>query len=128
MDLRVYCRHYAVREMIGMTMVDRPVRFEIDRPAEFRFTDSRGSAPQQGRTVNVSSSGVLLRTNQPVGLGRKMEVIVRMAKLLPDGPEVDLRLLGVSVRSGEGWVAVQVRKHQILRGSEAQQTAEPVTG
>jgi len=95
-------------------MVDRALRFGIQRPVEFRFTDVRGAPRHQGRTVNISSTGVLFETDQKIGVGRKLEIIVRMAKLTPESMEVDLRLLGMSVRSGEGWVAVQVKKHQIL--------------
>jgi hypothetical protein len=99
-------------------MIDRPVRFEIERPVDFRFTDVRNGGALHGSTINISSNGVLIRTDQKIGLGRKMEVIIRMAKLTPDSTEVDLRLLGVSVRSGDGFVAVQIRKHQILRAPE----------
>jgi len=95
-------------------MTERPVRFEIERPLDFRFTDARSGARYQGRTVNISTNGVLFRTDTKVGLGRKMEIFVRMAKLSPDAVEVDLRLLGMSVRTGDGWAAVQVRKCQIL--------------
>jgi hypothetical protein len=118
---------YDYRAMIGMTMIDRPVRFEIDRPVEFRLTDQRGAVLQHGRTVNISSGGVLIRTDEKVGVGRKMEATVRMAKLAPEGAEVDLKLLGITIRSGEGWVALQVRKHQILRASEADQPSLAVT-
>lgn len=95
-------------------MIDRPPRFEIERPVEYRFTDARDATRFFGRTVNISSGGVLIQTDQSVGVGRKLEMTVRMAKLAPEAPEVDLRLLGVSVRSGQGWVAAQVRKHKIL--------------
>ena len=91
----------------------------MERPVEYRFTDVRGSARQQARTVNISSTGVLLRTDQRIGVGRKLEVIVRMAKLAPDSPEIDLRLLGMTVRAGDGWVAVEARKHQILSRAPA---------
>jgi hypothetical protein len=98
-------------------MIQRPLRFAIERPVDFRFTDVRGGPRLQGRTVNISSTGVLMRTDQRIGVGRKLELIIRMARLTPDGPEVDLRLLGMAVRSGDGWVAVQARKHQILKRS-----------
>ena len=95
-------------------MKQRPLRFAIERPVEYRFTDARGSTRLPGRTVNISSTGVLMRTDQRIGVGRRLELIVRMAQLMPGGPEVDLRILGTTVRSGDGWVAVEARKHQIL--------------
>ena len=96
-------------------MNQRSHRFAIERPVEYRFTDTRGGPTMQGHTVNISSTGVLLRTDEKIGVGRKLELIVRMARLAPNGPEVDLLLLGMTVRSGDGWVAVQARKHQILK-------------
>ncbi len=96
-------------------MIQRPLRFAIERPVEYRFTDVRGGPRLMGRTINISSTGVLMRTDQKIGVGRKLELIIRMAKLTPDSAEVDLRLTGMAVRSGEGWVAVQARKHQILK-------------
>lgn len=95
-------------------MTDRPIRFEIERPVAFRLTDARGGPQFQGRTVNISSGGVLFRTEQMIGLGRRVEMVVRMAPSGEPGLEVDLRLLGRVVRSGPGWAAVQVRKHQIF--------------
>jgi hypothetical protein len=95
-------------------MTERALRFSIERPVEYRFTDFRGGPRLTGRTINISSTGVLLRTEQRIGVGRRMELIIRMAPLQPGGPEVDLRLLGMTVRCGDGFVAVQARKSQIL--------------
>ncbi len=100
--------------IIGVTMVNRPRRFEIDRPIEFRLADSRDAPRLYGRTVNISTGGVLIQTDQNIPVGRKVEMVVRMEKLAPDSADVDLRLYGVTVRSGDGWVAAQVRKHQLL--------------
>ena len=94
-------------------MVERPARFQIERPVEFRFADMRGAPPLQGRTVNISSGGVLFRTDQTVGVGRKIDMIVRMFQTDSDELKVDLRLFGRVIRSGPGWAAIQVKKHQI---------------
>jgi hypothetical protein len=95
-------------------MTERPIRFEIERPVEFRLTDVRGGPRFQGRTTNISSGGVLFRTDQMLAVGRKIEMIVRMSESPEESLDVDLRLLGRIVRSGPGWAAAQVRKHQIL--------------
>ncbi len=102
--------------MAGLSgiVIDRPLRFEIERPVEYRFTDVRDATRFLGRTVNISSGGVLFQTDQSVTVGRKLELTVRMAKLAPEAPEVDLRLLGVAVRCGQGWAAAHIRKHKIL--------------
>ena len=94
-------------------MTERPIRFEIERPVAFRLTDTRGSPRLQGRTVNISSGGVLFKTEQAVAVGRRVEMVVRMAQASESGLDVDLHLLGRVVRSGMGWAAVQVHKYQI---------------
>jgi hypothetical protein len=100
-------------------MTERALRFGIERPVQYRFTDVRGGPRLTGRTINISSTGVLMRTEQRIGVGRKMELIIDMARLEPDGPEISLRLLGTTVRNGEGFVAVQVRKSEILLWAES---------
>lgn len=95
-------------------MVNRPRRFEIDRPVQLRLADVRDAPPMEGRTVNISTGGVLIQTDHQIGVGRKLEIVVRIDRLSPESTDVDLRLYGVSVRSGQGWVAAQVKKHQLL--------------
>ncbi|HZS52053.1 MAG TPA: PilZ domain-containing protein [Bryobacterales bacterium] len=95
-------------------MIDRPIRFDIERLVEFRVADAKGATPHQGRTINISSSGVLFHTDQQLAVGRKLEMVVHMTQTSPDGVDVNLYLLGTVVRSGPGWAAARVRKHQIL--------------
>lgn len=95
-------------------MTERATRFRIERPAEFRFTDTRNALRFIGRTVNISSGGVLFKTDHPLGIGRKIEMVIRRCEPVPGEVEVDLLLLGMVIRSGTGWAALQVRKHRIL--------------
>jgi len=99
-------------------MMQRPHRFAIEQPVEFRFTDVRGCPSLTGRTINISSTGVLMHTDETIGVGRKLEVVVRMPPLTPECRPIDLRLLGMAVRSGEGWVAIHARKSQMLKKAE----------
>ena len=94
-------------------MVDRPQRFDIERPVKFRLSDVRNAPSLSGRTVNISTGGVLIQTDHAIAPGRKVEMVVRMAKLAPDSPEIDLRLYGVTVRTGDGCFAAQIRKHHL---------------
>ncbi len=93
-------------------MTDRPLRFPMDRPVEFRVSGSRDGSVLHGRTVNISSGGVLFRTEHRLEVGRKIQMVIRVAD--PGSLEVDLHLLGVIVRSGPGWAAAQVRKHRLV--------------
>ena len=93
-------------------MTDRPLRFPMDRPVEFRLSGTRDGPPLHGHTVNVSSGGVLFRTEHRVDIGRKIQMVVRMSD--QGSLDVDLHLLGVIVRNGPGWAAAQVRKHRLV--------------
>jgi len=95
-------------------MIDRPMRFEIEQPVEYWLTDVRNAPRLKGRTLNISSGGVLFQTSQNIGVGRKIEMIIPMARLSPESMEADLRLFARTVRGGQGWVAAQVKKYQIL--------------
>ena len=95
-------------------MVERSTRFEIEQPVEFWLADIGDAPRMNGRTVNISSCGVLIQTDQNIAVGRKIEIIVRMARLSPESMDVDLRLLAMTVRSGPGFVAAHVKKYQIL--------------
>jgi hypothetical protein len=111
-----------------VVMIQRALRFAIERPVEYRFTDVRGGPRFKGRTINISSTGVLMQNEQRIGVGRRMELLIRMTPLAPGGPEFDLRLLGITVRSGEGFVAVQARKSQILKRAETAASTRAVSG
>jgi hypothetical protein len=95
-------------------MAERPIRFEIERPVDFRLTDVRGAPEYHGRTVNISSGGILFRTDQTVGVGRKIELLVRMSDPALPGPNVTLHLQGRVIRSGPGWAAARVQKRAIF--------------
>src|SRR5215471_7749477 len=93
-------------------MTDRPLRFPMDRPVEFRLSNMRDSPPLHGRTVNISSAGVLFRTEHRLDIGRKIQMVIRVSD--PNSLDVDLHLLGVIVRSGPGWAAARVHKHRLI--------------
>lgn len=94
-------------------MTDRSIRFDIERAVDFRITDDRTGTPHRGRTINISSSGVLFQTDQPPGVGRKVEMIVRMTNESPGFADIDLHLIGIVVRTGPSWAAARTRKHQL---------------
>lgn len=97
----------------GSKMTNRSIRFDIERAVDFRLTDDRARTPRRGRTVNISSSGVLFQTDQPPDVGRRVELIVRMTNESPDLVDIDLHLIGIVVRTGPGWAAARTRKHQL---------------
>ncbi len=93
-------------------MTDRPLRFPMDRPVEFRLSGVHDAPLLHGRTVNISSGGVLFRTEHRLDIGRKIQMVIRMSDR--GSLDVDLHLLGVIVRSGPGWAAAQARKHRLV--------------
>lgn len=103
-------------------MQERANRYEIHRPLEYRVRDSTGPIVGSGRTLNISRRGVLFQTERDLKVGRKIELVVRMGAALGDGPDVNLMVQGVTVRSQDGNVAVAIKKYK-LRSAERQRAA-----
>jgi hypothetical protein len=94
-------------------MQARAKRFSIQRPLEFRLRGFGGGSLGSGRTVNISRRGLLFETDHDIGLGAKIECIVEMGPTDDGGPDVNLHVQGVTVRSQRGTVAVAIRKYRL---------------
>ncbi len=97
-------------------MQQRANRYEIHRPLEYRIRDSAGSIVGAGRTLNISRKGVLFQTERELKVGRRIELVVRMGTALGEGPDVNLLVQGVTVRSHDGNVAVAIKKYKLRSG------------
>ena len=84
----------------------RPMRYDIQRPLEYRLRDPAGPIFGRGRTVNISRRGLLFQTETEVNVGSKIECVIRMGPSSAPGPDVNLHVQGVTVRSRAGRVAV----------------------
>ena len=65
-----------------------------------------------GRTVNMSSSGVLLTTEKPVERGKNMELAIQWPANLDDGTRLKLVARGTVVRNADGATAVRIQQYE----------------
>ncbi len=93
-------------------MQQRPPRYSIERPLEFRIRAQGAAQSGAGRTVNISKGGVLFQTEADLPVGRKIELVVHLGDAL-GGPPVILNVQGVVLRNQNGAVAVMTRKYRL---------------
>ena len=94
-------------------MQARPKRYSIQRPLEYRLRGLGGRTLGKGRTLNISRRGLLFETEDELSVGSKIEVVVQMGPTSEDGPDVNLHLHGVTVRTQRGAVAVAIKKYRL---------------
>ena len=88
-------------------------RFPIERELKFKGINKRNSHEfGQGKTINMSSKGILFTTDQVLNPGRKVDVSVNWPAQL-DG-KVGLKFVarGRVVRFAEGKAAIQIEQHE----------------
>lgn len=93
-------------------MQNRSPRFPIQRPVAFRLKAPGKALEGSGQTVNISSGGVLFETEGEISVGRKIELVVEIGDAL-GGPPVSMHVQGITLRSRDGAVAVQIKKHKL---------------
>ena len=94
-------------------MLERPNRYEIHRPLEYKIRGTAGPVVGAGRTLNISRRGVLFHAEEDLKVGRRIELVVRMGSALGKGPDVNLVVQGVTVRCAQGNVAVAIKKYKL---------------
>ena len=94
-------------------MLERPNRYEIHRPLEYKIRGATGPVVGAGRTLNISRRGVLFHAEEDLKVGRRIELVVRMGAALGKGPDVNLIVQGVTVRCMKGNVAVAIKKYKL---------------
>ena len=87
-------------------------RFPIEREVCFKIQNRIGEERGSGRTINISSSGVLLTTDRYLIPGRALELSMSWPAQLDS--KVSLRLVarGRVVRSEESRAAIKFQKHE----------------
>jgi hypothetical protein len=65
-------------------------RFPLDQAVSFRLKGQRSSVTGEGRTVNLSSKGVLFRTDQVLAKGCAIQVEINWPVLLDDSRPLKL--------------------------------------
>ena len=88
----------------------REGRYSIQQPAFVRVQGAAGEV--ESATENVSTHGVLLRSEVPISVGSKVDVILRFRDAVPIQGEGEVLRLGkqpggkaflIAVRCGQHW-------------------------
>ena len=104
-------------------------RFPIDREVRYRVLSKRsGEEAGEGRTINISSSGVLFTTGKMLLPGRRLEVSISWPAQLNNKTPLRLVARGRVVRFEGGYAAVMIQQYEFrtqANGSAATNVAAP---
>jgi len=106
-------------------------RFPIEREVRFRVLNKRGADEAgEGKTLNISSSGVLFTTDQMLLPGRRLELSINWPAQLNSKCALKLVARGRVVRFEHGRVAIEIQQYEFRTASASAATAQhaPVGG
>jgi len=89
-----------------------PGRFPMDREIRFRMTNKRNELVGAGRTVNMSSKGLLIRTEQKLLTGKRLEMAISWPAQLDHKCALKLIARGKVVRAEAGTAAVSIEQYE----------------
>jgi hypothetical protein len=88
-------------------------RFPIEREVRFRILSKRNPEENgDGRTVNISSSGVLFTSDQVLLPGRRLELSISWPAQLNNKCALKLVARGRIVRFEEGRAAMEIQQYE----------------
>ena len=110
-----------------MSLIDKPQtdrrgsdRFPIERDVRYSVMNRRGSDEiGEGRTINMSSSGVLIASTQMLLPGRRVEVAISWPAQLNNKVALKLVARGRVVRYDQGRAAVEIQQYEFRTQSGA---------
>ena len=100
-------------------------RFPLENALRYRFLEAKNPAPAgTGQTLNMSSTGMLLKVESPLPVGHKIEVSVDWPAQLNANCGLKLVALGKVVRSSSEQAAVSIDKYDFrTRATKALEVA-----
>ena len=88
-------------------------RFPIEREVRFRLLGKRnGQEEGTGKTVNISSNGVLFTTDKALVPGRRIEVSISWPAQLDNRCQLKLVAKGRVTRQENGQAAVEIQQYE----------------
>lgn len=88
-------------------------RFPIERTVQYKVLNKRaGDETGEGRTVNISSTGVLFTTEHMLVPGRRLEVSISWPAQLNEKCSLRLVARGRVVRFEEGRAAMEIQQYE----------------
>jgi len=87
-------------------------RFPLENDVRYKLLEARLSGQTgRGRTLNISSRGILFTTEARLPLGRRIEVAVDWPAKLNEHCGLKLVALGKIVRSSDDLTAINIEKY-----------------
>lgn len=88
-------------------------RFPIEREVRYRVLNKRGGDEVgDGRTINISSAGVLFTSSHMLLPGRRLELSISWPALLNDKCPLKLVARGRVVRFEQGRAALEIQQYE----------------
>jgi PilZ domain-containing protein len=99
--------------LIAMPNRRERMRFVVREPVRYRLLRAKGfESVGVGETVDISSSGILFTTSEPLPVGRLVEVSVNWPAQLDGRVPLQLVAVGPVVRATDTKAAVRVRGYE----------------
>jgi len=89
-------------------------RYPIELDCEYKV--SRSKSAGACRTVNISSGGILLQTNETLRVRRQVDLSIHWPYELDDGCPLRLRIMGQVVRIDGRRFAVKIKLYEFRTG------------
>jgi hypothetical protein len=107
----------------------RSNRFPIEREVRYRALNKRGGEKAgEGRTLNISSSGVLFTAEHLLLQGHRIEVSISWPAQLNNRTALKLVVRGRVVRTDNSRVAVEIQHYEFRTQSSAPSAIVPSLG
>jgi len=88
-------------------------RYTIEQEIRWRLRGRRTrEAPATGRTVNISSAGVLFKSGSDLPYGKLVEIAIRWPAPMGGAGDLQLVASGRLVRSADGLAAIQFQRRE----------------
>jgi PilZ domain len=109
-------------EGVGGSERRRSKRFPIELDLRYKTIDlGREILMGSGKTVNVSSSGLLFTCESGIGVGRRLEVCIHWPARLNEKCSLNLIARGRVTRQAAGRIAVDIQEYEFrVKNSEAE--------
>jgi hypothetical protein len=88
------------------------VRFPIEQDVRYKVFTRNTIEVGLGRTINMSSNGVLFTTERPLAVGERVEVAVNWPAQLDNKCPLKLVTTGRIVRGGTGQAAIAIERYE----------------
>ena len=96
------------------SIMDRRVsnRLPIEREVRYKVLGVKNRYTGSGKTLNMSSRGVLFTTESDLPEGALVEIAISWPAQLDDATHLKLVAIGILVRSDERQAAISIRKYE----------------